>query len=204
MLVCRLLEKNLTYELKIVISTQWVMLQKFRLILYVLGACFLRPMVNEISIIQVFTKEKTRKFPAKTKCPRNTWAFSWPINSPMPLRFINQKFLPVPNATGGSRLRIYTDGFRQTSALHPNLMRHHTVSVSKSHTKVSGVNEFPSAQGQESARTAKIFQVSPEESGMLGHLCKSSFHFLITAVTEMGFNLCYKAFVGCSAWDLEW
>lgn len=202
MLVCKFLEKNLTNNTNIYTVSHAAKVQTDS----VCSWCLFSSSCSEWDIInhQVFTKGKARTVPAKTKHPRNTWASSWLINITMLLRFINQKFLPVPNATGGSRLHINTDGFRQTSAVHPNLMRHHAVSVSKSHTKVSGVNEFPSAQGQESAHTAKIFQVSPEESGMLGHLCKSSFHFLITAVTEMGFNLCYKAFVGCIAWDLEW
>lgn len=168
------------------------MLQKFRLIPYVLAACFFLSAVNEIS------------YPIKTQNTRNTQAFSWLINITMPFTFINQTFFPVPDSTGVSRLHIYPDGYSQTSALHSKLIRHHTVPVSKSCPNVNGVKDSSSAQGQEAAHTAQIFQIRPDESGMLGHLCKSSFNFLIMAVTEMGFNLRYEAFVDCSTWDFEW
>lgn len=77
--------------------------------------------------------------------------------------------------------------------------------LSQNHVlNVNGVKDSSSAQGQEGAHTAQIFQISPDESGMLGRLCKSSFNFLIMTVTKMGFNLRYEAFVDCSTWDFEW
>lgn len=97
-----------------------MMLQKFRLIPYVLGACFLLSSVNEIS------------YPIKTQNTRNTQAFSRLINITMPFTFTNQTFFPVPDSTAVSRLHIYPDGYSQTSALHSKLIRHHTVPVSKS------------------------------------------------------------------------